>query len=246
MILILIILFIVSFWIQDSAWKKERVHQSRLGVTGVVATHDGDMQSKRLAIPRHASVCLWDRETHNHPGTPTTNIMAGCGRRTGYRKHLTDSVLQDLPEPSESQEIAQVVATRGGNQFEIKTTKVQELALLPTKFHKVVWVKRNDYVIVERGDNNEEGGGGGIRYMIQHILYKDQIKHLKSKNLWPIEFSNDEDDDTKTKGNDEKKDQENGGIVYDQGYSDMDELVANTNRALRIQDPDSESDSDEE
>ena len=86
--------------------------------------------------------------------------MAGLGRRTHYRKHLTDKVLYDLPEPKSYERIAKVVATRGGNQFDIilaGTASTNVLAILPTKFHKLVWVKRNDYVIVETGfDDNDE------------------------------------------------------------------------------------------
>lgn len=221
--------------------------------------------------------------------------MAGLGRRSHYRKHLTDSVLNDYPEPdsSEGERLARVVGTRGSNQFEIilsladpssfpsssssaavqststaiggESKRLPKLAILPTKFRKLVWVKRNDFVIVRCGDDEEderatdgdgdagdkyvgstdnddeedndndnpststgEGGGereeevveccassrlpqrtstmngngadayvsssasagpdesmGGIRYEISRILYKDQIKHLKRKGLWP-------------------------------------------------------------
>ena len=103
--------------------------------------------------------------------------MAGLGRRTHYRKHLTDKVLHDFPIPSHDECIAKVVATRGGNQFDIvvasssslssdknkngtedattttttTTTRTPQLALLPTKFRKLVWLKRNDFVIVQTG-----------------------------------------------------------------------------------------------
>jgi probable RNA-binding protein EIF1AD len=80
--------------------------------------------------------------------------MSGLGRRTHYRKHLTDSVLHDFPEPHADECIAQVTASRGGNQFDVcffdKNKSV--LAILPTKFRKLVWVKRNDYVIVRVAD----------------------------------------------------------------------------------------------
>ena len=41
--------------------------------------------------------------------------MAGSGRRSHYRKHLTDAVLHDLPEPDETigQRIARIVGSRG-------------------------------------------------------------------------------------------------------------------------------------
>ena len=148
--------------------------------------------------------------------------MAGSGRRTHYRKHLTDAVLNDLPEPDEGlgRRIALVVGTRGGNMFDVvvapltsstadvaddeddarrlsedgggvgippETTTSDDdgeddgrfdgpptttghrlppirnvrrsspqLAFLPTKFRKLVWIKRNDFVIVECGDEEEE------------------------------------------------------------------------------------------
>ena len=66
--------------------------------------------------------------------------MAGLGRRTHYRKHLTDSVLFDKPEPQENERIAKVVATRGSNQFDVlvASSKNSVLAILPTKFNKLV------------------------------------------------------------------------------------------------------------
>ena len=195
--------------------------------------------------------------------------MAGLGRRSHYRKHLTDSVLNDFPEPnpSEGERLARVVGTRGSNQFEIilslpsssssvstlnhgsDSKRIPKLAILPTKFRKLVWVKRNDFVIVRCGDDEDrqrnvngdsdsdrgsdnyvndnknnstgmvttkhvgEGGGrkeeealkychdsssslprgagpdesiSGIRYEISSILYKDQVKHLRRKGLWPM------------------------------------------------------------
>jgi probable RNA-binding protein EIF1AD len=158
--------------------------------------------------------------------------MAGLGRRTHYRKHLTDAVLHEYPIPNEHERFAKVVATRGGNHFDIilarkhisnheegletsatdeEETRQTQLCLLPTKFRKLVFIKRGDFVIVEtsvdeQDDDNEStgsnhdnnggggaGGGGGIRCIIRHILYRDQVKHLKTKGLWPTsdaEFNN--------------------------------------------------------
>ena len=104
--------------------------------------------------------------------------MAGLGRRTHYRKHLTDSVLHDLPEPNPPHSrIAKIVATRGSNQFDVLLANGDgkpELAILPTKFRKLVWLKRNDYVIVEtaedessieedRKETTQGSSSGGIR-----------------------------------------------------------------------------------
>lgn len=200
--------------------------------------------------------------------------MAGLGRRTHYRKHLTDSIIYDFPEPGENERIAKVVATRGSNQFDIvlslsedadpETTRESHLAILPTKFNKLVWVKRNDFVIVETGEEEQQAetnvDTGGIRFIISHILYKDQVKHLQSKGLWPTkdaEFSTekiglrspDQDDVGQTGGDGDEKGtsaENDDGIVYDTGYEDDDYLV-NTNRiaALKVDDS-SDSDSEAE
>jgi probable RNA-binding protein EIF1AD len=193
--------------------------------------------------------------------------MAGLGRRTHYRKHLTDAVLNNLPEPKDHERIAKVVATRGGNQFDILLSTAREedrtpqLALLPTKFHKLVWVKRGDYVIVQTGgkaDGEEDDDAEtGIRFIISHILYKDQVKHLQIKGLWPEkdpEFNRDavrgsaEDGEEEDAEEDDDATQDEGGdgIVYSTGYEEDDDLFVNTNRIakLKVQDSDSEEESD--
>lgn len=243
----------------------------------------------------------------------TTLIMAGLGRRSHYRKHLTDAVLHDLPEPDESlgQRIARVVGTRGGNMFDVVVAptsstsaaandaeskaaaeseksndikpqndkpdniiqdisiRTPQLAFLPTKFRKLVWIKRNDFVIVQCGDEAEtttteeqtkEGGGAGFRYVISHILYKDQVKHIKSKGLWPSDsfFEDVSNFDEKQQSSssirarpqDEESDdeyeeyQDDGGIVFDDPLDD--EFMVNTNRiaAMRVEDSSSDESDD--
>ena len=185
--------------------------------------------------------------------------MAGLGRRTHYRKHLTDSVLHDLPEPKEDERIAKVVSTRGLNQFDILVAggddakdRKPQLAILPTKFHKLVWVKRNDYVIVQTGNDDAANGKDddrGIRYIISHILYKDQVKHLKSKDLWPTDDTEFLGDADGTSDEDDAPKEEDDGIVYGNDYYDTDgeanddDLFVNTNRLARMEIQDS-SDSD--
>jgi probable RNA-binding protein EIF1AD len=202
--------------------------------------------------------------------------MAGVGRRTHYRKHLTDSVLNDLPVPTETERIAKVVATRGGNHFEIllASTSAQEddpsverksvLAMMPRKFRKLVWLRRNDFIIVDTGDagDTEDSTDAeavaaaaavtGIRYIISHILYKDQVKNLQVKSLWPVndsEFGDIDgiaeqgmrDDEEDTDANHTADD----GIVYDRGMQEDDYLTVNTNRTGPALMPDS-SDSEDD
>jgi probable RNA-binding protein EIF1AD len=177
---------------------------------------------------------------------------------------LTDSVLNDLPEPSEHEQIARVVATRGGNHFDVclPHDDTEYLAILPTKFHKLVWVKRGDYVLVEVGDSvihdttaddprtkNKSDDESGIRHMISHILYKDQVKHLKSKGLWPEDDPEFEKGSGAREGDDNEILEENDGIVYQEYDDDVDDdLFVNTNRIARleIQESSDEDGSDDE
>ncbi|CAN0003942.1 unnamed protein product, partial [Hapterophycus canaliculatus] len=122
--------------------------------------------------------------------------MAGVGRRTLYRKSVTDDYLNSTPEPGENEEIALAQAPRGSNIIEVSHSVVltprslpnismspapllsrrknlllitprrgcpappspfpkldqimlasgePALALLPTRFRKLIWVKRGDY-----------------------------------------------------------------------------------------------------
>jgi len=47
--------------------------------------------------------------------------MAGSGRRTAYRKHITDETLNALPEPDfkAGERVARVIQSRGGNILEV-------------------------------------------------------------------------------------------------------------------------------
>jgi probable RNA-binding protein EIF1AD len=195
-------------------------------------------------------------------------IMAGLGRRTHYRKHLTDSVMNDLPVPQQDERIAKVVATRGGNHFDILLSSAEEdmrhiqtrkprLCILPTKFRKLVFIKRGDFVIVETSvgyDAQEEATAdkeGGVRCIVKHILYKDQIKNLKAKDLWPLndpEFNDEKlatneheaPDSTSSDRDGTATDLQNkidDGIVYDSMYADEeigDDLMLNTNRMANL------------
>ncbi|CAN0053103.1 unnamed protein product [Ectocarpus fasciculatus] len=64
------------------------------------------------------------------------------------------------------------------------------LALLPTRFRKLIWVKRGDYLITSTSAGDFEtsaGETGKVRHRVEHILNKDQIKHLKKQELWPAD-----------------------------------------------------------
>lgn len=118
--------------------------------------------------------------------------MSGSGRKSSYRKTVTDQVLYGEPEPKEDEQIVRVVALRGSNLFQVECSDGQiEVAMLPHRYQKLIWIKRGDFLIVSgaTGDfTTAEGKKGAVKYMIEHILYKDQVKHLKQKGLWPVSF----------------------------------------------------------
>ena len=50
-------------------------------------------------------------------------------------------------------------------------------------------MKRGEYVIVLREvDEKVEETSSKVRSVIQHVLTREQIRHLERLNLWPTEF----------------------------------------------------------
>jgi probable RNA-binding protein EIF1AD len=119
--------------------------------------------------------------------------MSGSKRRTGYRKHLTDSALHDLPIPKDREKIVQVVSSQGSNLLEVRTAEGgAALALLPKKFSRLLWVKRNDFVIASESLESYEtasGSAGRVSFIVEHVLYPAQIKHLQASGFWPAGFA---------------------------------------------------------
>ena len=128
--------------------------------------------------------------------------MSGAKRAGGYRKSVTEAFLSSYPEPEADECVAKVKGSRGANVFEVdlflgkaETQTGKHLALLPKRFKNVIWVKRNDYLIVKRDMTPEDVFGSATaeatssvqQYEVVHVLSKDQIKHLKSVGKWPEE-----------------------------------------------------------
>ncbi len=124
--------------------------------------------------------------------------MSGCGRKSHYRKGVTSKYSdQDIDHNDESDTIVQVVANRGANSFAVVSAEgVTALAKLPNKFHKVIWVKPKDYVVLEgklepgaiTADASRSAESDSL-LDIKAILSKDQIKGLKKEGRWPEAFS---------------------------------------------------------
>ena len=116
--------------------------------------------------------------------------MSGSKRRTGYRKTLQDDVLFGLPTPTPAQSLAFVQRASGANLFEVRTEAGAEgVALLPTKFRKLVWLKRGDFVILSPPASGAtataSGGVGAVTHVVEAILYADALKHLRGLGRLP-------------------------------------------------------------
>ena len=70
------------------------------------------------------------------------------------------------------------MAGRGNNLHEVKDAEgTSFLVSMPVKFRKNVWIKRGDFVIVTHIEEGDK-----VKAEIATILYKDQIRFIKSEN----------------------------------------------------------------
>lgn len=109
--------------------------------------------------------------------------MSGAKRRTKYRKHVTQEFAGSEREPVDNEAYAQVVQSHGSNIFEVLLDSGgKSLARLPTKFQKLIWMKRGDFVIVSSASeeySTATGAIGRVTHSIEHILNGEQLKKLK-------------------------------------------------------------------
>ena len=139
--------------------------------------------------------------------------MSGSGRKSHYRKSITEEVLNGLPVPdlAVGERVARVVCSRGGNLLEVECGAPPPgtvaaaidaggagaaapagvggggdgggdgvdddvaLAMLPTKFRKLIWVKRGDFVIVSRA------AGDGALALRGDILTLPRAAHVAAE-----------------------------------------------------------------
>lgn len=125
----------------------------------------------------------------------------------------------------------------------------KQLALLPTKFNKLIWMKRGDYVIVTESEGQfttASGKQNGVSSLIEHILMKDQIHHIKKEGLWPKEWEESESVAVEKVEEEEEEQDDGEKEESDEDDSDSDfSLEGNPNRRrfyVESDDEDDESD----
>jgi len=61
------------------------------------------------------------------------------------------------------------------------------MCILPTKYRKLIWIKRGDYLIAHEANDEVEtatGAKGTVRFRVEHVLGEPQVGFLKLKGLW--------------------------------------------------------------
>lgn len=58
------------------------------------------------------------------------------------------------------------------------------LALLPAKFRKKLWIRRGNFVIIERTPQAEGSGKGKISGSIEAVLSHDDVNEIRQRGLW--------------------------------------------------------------
>lgn len=107
--------------------------------------------------------------------------------RTTRRKHVFKEMMEDDFElPKENQKICKVVASRGNNLHEVESSEGPEtfLVSMPTKFRKNVWVKRNDFILVEPITEGDK-----VKAEICRILTPEHVKEYTKQGIWPKKFT---------------------------------------------------------
>lgn len=148
--------------------------------------------------------------------------------RVTKRKHVMKEMLaDDFEHPTNNQQIAKVISSKGNNLHEVKPTIGEEqfLASMPTKFRKNVWIKRGDFVIIEPIEEGDK-----VKAEIVRILTPQHIKEFTKDGIWPDKFLTEKAKDVVA--------------TYSDSDDDGDRLVRNTNRKPTVYESSDSDDGD--
>ena len=118
-------------------------------------------------------------------------VLSKTRARNTTAPHLSEkekTLLQQampLPEAAAGDTVVRIVCVRGGNVLEVcDASGCSSLALLPTRFKNVIWVKRGDFLIAATHVQDGEANASKMKFIVTHVLYPEQIKHIKKHDLW--------------------------------------------------------------
>lgn len=164
---------------------------------------------------------------------------------TRRRKHIIQSLSQEIQPPKEDQHIVKALGSRGDNLIEVEyPAGGTGLVLLPARFNKKLWIRRGGYLIVQHQLGKDIGSRSRISGTIESVLYPEDIAFLQEKGCWPMEFksSRNEAQSTAVTLEHSLEGQQEAGSDSD---DDLPPLQPNINRPVITYDQDGEG-SDEE
>ena len=75
----------------------------------------------------------------------------------------------------------QVVQCCGNNLHKVRNPSGETfLVSMPTKFRKTVWIRRDNFVMIEPIEEGDKVKGEIVNILVN----KDQIKHIKDNGMW--------------------------------------------------------------
>lgn len=109
--------------------------------------------------------------------------------RAMKRKHvLRENLKDDYSVPTADQQIVKVLKNRGNNLHAVQSPDGSTfLVSMPTKFRGNIYVRRGSFVIIEPIKE-----GVKVKGEIVRILTSEHVKYFKQDNVWPKEFSSDD------------------------------------------------------
>ena len=159
------------------------------------------------------------------------------------RGKFLNGKLSAMPEPTDTQAIVMVAGTPGGNLLQAVDADGRSfLCRVPSVFRGKVWAIKGGFLLVDMIQGDKDGAAiGKVQATLVQHLYRDHIRHLQGRGLWPSGFdaepaanlprSSVEPEETDVRGNE---------------YMD-DDLPANTNRrGLLVSDSEDEDDSNDD
>ncbi|KAL7108604.1 hypothetical protein ACP275_06G122500 [Erythranthe tilingii] len=115
----------------------------------------------------------------------------------GGRKNLKRAVESEMATLQQGQSIMQVVELRGSNHIEVMDSKGDKfIALFPAKFHKSMWIKKGNFVVVdESGREEAEESGRKVAGFVRPEIFKS-ISHENPKEALECCTSQKDDEDS--------------------------------------------------
>lgn len=109
--------------------------------------------------------------------------------RAMKQKHvLRDNLKDDYSLPTADQHIVKILENRGNNLHAVLSPDGSTfLVSMPTKFRRTFYVGRGNFVLIEPIKE-----GVKVKGEIVKILTSEHVKYFKQGNVWPNEFSSNE------------------------------------------------------